>query len=214
MKPTLLFLNGEWSNAIAKLDLSQFSQTICADGAVSAFIAQFQTCPDLILGDGDSLKQAIQANQIDTKWLTKLNWIETPDQDYTDFEKILRYLSATSVQQITIYGATGCEVDHFLGNIAVAKQFYKRFELTFYDDYSCFFFVQSPFKIALNKGTIFSIIPINDVKGLSLSGAQYLPQTQLFFGAAMSLRNQTIADELQGSFDSGDLLIVISLRSV
>lgn len=210
MNSILLFLNGEWSKSIANLDLSQFNQIICADAAVMHFIKQFKKCPDLVLGDGDSFQSAIKKEHIDVQCLNQLNWIELPDQNFTDFEKILHYLAPTSAQKITIYGATARETDHFLGNIAVAKQFYTRFDLHFYDDYSEFFFVRSPFKICLPKGTTFSCIPMSEVTNFTLTGALYNPQKTLSFGHNMSLRNETAQNELCGSFDAGDLLIVIS----
>lgn len=209
----LLFLNGEWSSCISELTLSQFDQVICTDGATANFIQTFQQLPDLILGDGDSLTQAFLENKIDPALKSQLNWIKTPDQDYTDFEKALIYLSKSKAKKITIYGATGKEIDHFIGNIAVAKRFYKRFELIFKDDFSCFFFLPSPFQLKLKTETMFSLIPFSKVTHFELTGALYPPNQMLEFGEQMSLRNQTTDEWLSGSFDSGDLLIVIS-RSI
>lgn len=200
----LLFLNGEWAKCISDIDLIAFDQIICADGAARSFYDQFGRFPDLVMGDGDSLD--FEGN------LEALNWIKTPNQDFSDFEKILQYLThfESEIAQITIYGATGKEVDHFLGNLAIAKSYSHRFDLIFYDDFSCFFYLRSPFELDLKKGSCFSLMPMSNVQQLQLSGARYQPQSTLTFGGAMSLRNEMANDQLCGSFESGHLLIVIS----
>ena len=203
MSKALLFVNGEKPNHYPK-NLTQYKIIACTDGAYQNYLHETQIIPHVIVGDLDSMHD----HQIDPY----IQVVYTPDQSKTDFEKTLLYLAEQGIKQFDIYGATGRASDHFLGNISVAMRYYQQWQLTFYDNYCQFYFIQHG-KLSLNnmKGKTISLIPLSPVKQLTICGFEYpLNQADLSLNGLTSLRNKAIADEISVQFSEGDLMIFIS----
>ena len=58
-----------------------------------------------------------------------------------DFQKALDILKNHGVQKVDVYGGSGGEQDHFLGNLHVAFLFKNEMEITFFDEFSRYFFI-------------------------------------------------------------------------
>ena len=121
MKSALLVLNGSKPKQLPSAD--NFDIVCAVDGAYNQ-LKKLQVIPDLITGDFDSLEALPDSIEI----------INTPNQDYTDFEKALEVLHEREVSKISIYGGSGNESDHFLGNISVALAWKEKLNIRFYDE--------------------------------------------------------------------------------
>ena len=66
---------------------------------------------DLISGDFDSHSEILEQVQNDN-----FEVFFTPDQNKTDFEKALEILIEKGCKKVDIFGGSGGEMDHFLGN--------------------------------------------------------------------------------------------------
>lgn len=205
-KTVQLFLNGQLPTQ--KTIISKYYDYIaCTDGSYHSVYEQYQIIPDFIIGDFDSLNMDELSSHKNT-----IDLIHTPDQNKTDFEKSLLYLSRhLDCVNFDIYGATGKEIDHFLGNIAIAKQYASSLNLYFYDDHSEFYFLTSPFKIDGCFHKTISFLPFDSATNLTVDGLLYpLESVDLHFPQQMSLRNKATKPTIKGQFQSGNLLVVIA----
>ena len=102
-KKVFLLLNGELPKEIP--NTSKYD-VICATDGAYKYLKNNNIVPDFITGDFDSLEEI--PNNVE--------FISTPNQDYTDFDKILQILFDKGYKTIDVFGASGKEQDHFLGN--------------------------------------------------------------------------------------------------
>ena len=109
----LLFINGDAPKSLPQLDVYSF--IACTDGAFH-YLQELDfpmDSLDFISGDFDSHSGADE-NIYDDKF------IYTPDQEKTDFHKALEIIAEKGFENIDVYGGSGGEQDHFLGNLTVA----------------------------------------------------------------------------------------------
>ncbi|MDF7669712.1 thiamine diphosphokinase [Orbaceae bacterium ESL0721] len=202
-KTALLFVNGEPPQQLPK-QLGNYTYIACTDGAYHSYLSKTAIVPNFIIGDLDSIDKSSPVP-------AETEIVVTPDQNRTDFEKALLFLIDKGVKKFAIFGATGRDSGHFLGNLSVAMQYYKQYKLTFYDDYCTLFFSQKNEAIRNIKEKIITLIPLSPVKKLTLIGFKYpLNNATLQLGKLISLRNQAIEDTVKITFDKGDLLVIIT----
>ncbi len=198
MKSALLVLNGSEPKNLPSPD--NFDIVCAVDGAYHQ-LKKLHVVPNLITGDFDSLEKIPDSIEI----------INTPNQDYTDFEKALQVLYDRDVSKISIYGGSGNESDHFLGNISVALAWKKKLSIRFFDEFGTYFFIPNNFKIANVASKIISIIPIPVAENMTTIGLQYtLKSETLEFGNRIGTRNRAISDVIQISYSKGNVLLYIS----
>ena len=122
-KKVFLLLNGEKPKEVP----NTFNyDVICATDGAYHYLKENNITPTFISGDFDSLAEIP----------TKIKVVETPNQDFTDFDKVLQILFDKGFYQIDIYGASGAAQDHFLGNLSTAIQWKTKLKLSFYDNHS------------------------------------------------------------------------------
>lgn len=174
---------------------------ICATDGAYAFLEKNKIVPDFISGDFDSL----------TTIPHNIEAIHTPNQDFTDFDKILKILHEKGFKNIDVFGANGEEQDHFLGNLHTAIQWKERLKLTFFDDFSCYFLANNMLKITDCKHRIISLIPFPKAVGITTKGLQYpLLKEELSFGTRIGTRNKAVENEVEISFETGNLFVFIN----
>lgn len=197
-KKAFILLNGAEPSSLP--DLSQYEIVCAIDGAYNHFKKQHIE-PDLVTGDFDSIHEIP----------TTVEVIKTPNQVFTDFEKALQILKQRGFHYIDVYGGSGKEHDHFLGNISTALQWKTGLKITFYDDFGKYFFIEDYFKTRNVKGQNISLIPMPTAKGITTKGLLYpLTNENLTFGERIGTRNRASENEVEISFNSGDLLIYVS----
>ena len=158
---------------------------------------------DFISGDFDS-HEGSDENIYHEKF------IHTPDQDFTDFQKALDILKNHGVQKVDVYGGSGGEQDHFLGNLHVAFLFKNEMEITFFDEFSRYFFIPKNFKIHEVEGKMISLLPFPFVEKISTKGLNWeLFNEKLSLTKRVGTRNFARENTVEITYENGDVLIFI-----
>lgn len=200
-KKVFLLLNGE--APIMLPDVSNYAIICATDGAYHHF-EESNIIPDLVCGDLDS-SQEIPKN---------IEVIHTPNQDFTDFEKTLQILFDKGFTEIDVFGASGKEQDHFLGNLHTAIQFKGKLQLTFFDNYSRYFLADKNTEISNCKDKIVSLIPFPKATNITTKGLQYsLKNEDLIFGERIGTRNKATKNQINITFEHGNLFIFIKNKT-
>lgn len=203
MKTALLFINGTPPKNLPNTE--GYAIIACTDGAFHYLkeknfpLAQL----DFISGDFDS-HSGIDENIYHEKF------IFTPDQNFTDFQKALDILKNKDVKKVDVYGGSGGEQDHFLGNLHVAFLFKDLMEITFYDEFSSYFFIPKDFVINNVEGKMVSLLPFPKVENLVTDGLNWeLKNEDLEITKRIGTRNFATKSTVKISYSDGDLLVFI-----
>ena len=197
-KKVFLLLNGEPPQKLP--DLSAY-HIICATDGAYHFLEENNIVPDFISGDLDSIKNIPNSIEV----------IHTPNQDFTDFDKILKLLFDKGFAHIDVFGASGKEQDHFLGNLHTAMQWKNKLNLIFYDNHSHYFLADKKTEITNCKDKIVSLVPFPKANNIITEGLEYqLNKEKLTFGERIGTRNKALQDTINITFKSGNLFIFIN----
>jgi thiamine pyrophosphokinase len=193
-----LLLNGEQPN---KLPVFSNYEIICATDGAYQYLLENNIKPHFISGDFDSLEALPK----------EIEAIETPDQNFTDFDKILQILFDKGHSTIDVFGASGKEQDHFLGNLNTAIEWEKKLKITFFDNHGSYFLADKKTVLQNCKHKTISLVPFPKAKEITTKGLQYpLNNENLAFGKRIGTRNKAIENEVAISFTSGNLFIFIN----
>lgn len=197
-KKVFLLLNGEIPREIPVLNGYDL---VCATDGAYQILKSNNITPNFVSGDFDSLQEI-------PKDITVIN---TPNQDFTDFDKVLQILFDKSFVQIDVYGASGKEQDHFLGNLHTAIQWKDKLKLTFFDNYGYYFLADKELHIDnCNEKTI-SLVPFPEVEGIVTKGLVYpLQNESLTFGQRIGTRNKANSNKVSITHKKGNLFVFIN----
>ncbi len=198
----LLFINGEPPKQLP--NASGFDVVACTDGAFLYLRAKGFPLGqlDFISGDFDSFS--------DLEAIPKEKIILTPNQDETDFHKALTILKEKGIRKVEVYGGSGGEMDHFLGNLSVAYRFWEVMEITFHDGYAQYFFIPKGFKIKGVKGKILSLYPFPMATNIETKGLNWcLNGETLSITDRIGTRNFATEDEVEISYENGAMLLFV-----
>ena len=202
-KKALLFING---NAPKELpDLEGYEAIACTDGAFH-YLKQ-KNFPleklDFISGDFDS-HSGSDENIYSEKF------IHTPDQEKTDFEKALEILIEKGTGKVDVYGGSGGEMDHFLGNLTVAFSFKDDLDVQFYDEFTTYYFIPKKLVLENVKGKMVSLYPFPTAENVLTKGLNWsLNGETLNIQSRIGTRNFAVEDSVEIAYSGGDLLIFI-----
>ena len=202
-KTALLFINGTPPKNLPNTE--GYAIIACTDGAFHYLKGKNFTLDklDFISGDFDS-HSGIDENIYYEKF------IFTPDQNFTDFQKALDILKNKDVKKVDVYGGSGGEQDHFLGNLHVAFLFKDLMEITFYDEFSSYFFIPKDFEINNVEGKMVSLLPFPKVENLVTDGLNWeLKNEDLEITKRIGTRNFATKSTVKISYSDGDLLVFI-----
>lgn len=203
MKTALLFINGTPPKNLPNTE--GYVIIACTDGAFHYLKEKNFSLEklDFISGDFDS-HSGIDENIYHEKF------IFTPDQNFTDFQKALDILKNKDVKKVDVYGGSGGEQDHFLGNLHVAFLFKDLMEITFYDEFSSYFFIPKDFEINNVEGKMVSLLPFPKVENLVTDGLNWeLKNEDLEITKRIGTRNFATKSTVKISYSDGDLLVFI-----
>ena len=203
MKTALLFINGTPPKNLPNTE--GYAIIACTDGAFHYLKEKNFTLDklDFISGDFDS-HSGIDENIYYEKF------IFTPDQNFTDFQKALDILKNKDVKKVDVYGGSGGEQDHFLGNLHVAFLFKDLMEITFYDEFSSYFFIPKDFEINNVEGKMVALLPFPKVENLVTDGLNWeLKNEDLEITKRIGTRNFATKSTVKISYSDGDLLVFI-----
>ncbi len=209
MKKALLFLNGDPPNQLP--DFTKYDFISCTDGAF--LYLKKRNFPlkklNFISGDFDFTQKEEQhwSEDIENE---HLNFISTPDQNKTDFEKNLEILVQKKITHVDIYGGSGKEMDHFLGNISTVAKFKDQLEITFFDEFSRYFFVKNNTILIDVKDQLISLFPFPTVENITTKGLNWeLENENLDMISRIGTRNFAKENEVEINFESGNLLLFV-----
>ena len=203
MKTALLFINGTPLKNLPNTE--GYAIIACTDGAFHYLKEKNFSLEklDFISGDFDS-HSGIDENIYHEKF------IFTPDQNFTDFQKALDILKNKDVKKVDVYGGSGGEQDHFLGNLHVAFLFKDLMEITFFDEFSSYFFIPKDFEINNVEGKMVSLLPFPKVENLVTDGLNWeLKNEDLEITKRIGTRNFATKSTVKISYSDGDLLVFI-----
>ena len=203
IKSALLFINGTPPENLPETD--GYDVVACTDGAFHYLKERnfsLETL-DFISGDFDSHTGSDEN-------LYHERFIFTPDQEFTDFQKALDILKNKEVKKVDVYGGSGGEQDHFLGNLHVAFLFKNDMEITFFDDFSSYFFILETFELNNVAGKMISLLPFPRVENLTTNGLNWeLKNEELDLAKRVGTRNFAKENTVKISYTKGDLLIFV-----
>lgn len=206
MKKALLFINGV---PPAELPASEnYDVVACTDGAIDYLMKSGFPLEQLhfISGDLDSLPPNLSA-EISGKL------ISTPDQDRTDFEKTLGLLHHQKVELVDVYGASGREMDHFLGNLTAAFRYFGEMDIRFFDAFAEYYFIPKNFKICGVQGRLISLYPFPVAHNVQTNGLNWeLAGQTLDIINRIGTRNFAVGDTVKINFSDGALLLFVGQR--
>lgn len=197
-KKAFILLNGLKPKVFP--DLSKYDFSCAIDGAYNHF-KENNIVPDLVTGDFDSINKVPKDVEV----------INTPDQNFTDFEKALQIIKDRGFTSIDIYGGSGKEHDHFLGNLSTALLWINDVRITFFDDFGTYFFINNECVLENVLNKTISLVPFPEAHSVITKGLKYpLNDESLIFGMRVGTRNKAIENTVKVSLAIGDLLIYIS----
>ena len=197
----LLFINGEPPKNIP--EIKDYDLIACTDGAFHYL--REKNFPldqlDFISGDFDSY---------DDEGILSEKLIHTPDQNKTDFHKALEIIIEKGFYEVDVYGGSGGEQDHYLGNLTVAYLFRNKMEITFYDEYSKYFFISNEFEVQNVLGKIVSLVPYPVAENVVTKGLNWpLFGEELSMTGRIGTRNFAVEDTFTCSYRDGAILLFI-----
>lgn len=200
----VVFLNGAFQKLkIIKYYLTKKSFIVCADGAGNS-MRKLGLTPDLIIGDLDSIKKS-NLSFFKSKG-TEILKIE--EQETTDFEKSLMYLTNNNFKSVKVFGAMSDRTDHSLNNFSVMKRYFKKIDIKIVDNMFEIFFINQPTSLKCKPGETFSFLGFPFARKVSTEGLEFpLSGEDLEFGVREGTLNKTTSDRIKIYFDAGELLI-------
>ena len=199
----LLFLNGVPPDHFPPL--GSYELIACSDGAFHYLKKKGFPLEkiDFISGDFDSHSGL-------SKDIYQHKFIHTPDQNKTDFHKALEIISEKGASKVDVYGGSGGEMDHFLGNLSVAFQFRPQLDITFYDEFSTYFFVPEHIELKNIKGRLVSLYPFPRAENVVTQGLTWsLSGETLDITARIGTRNIAEEDTVTIAYKGGALMVFV-----
>ncbi|WP_322969795.1 thiamine diphosphokinase [Faecalibacter sp. LW9] len=195
----ILFLNGEEPTDVP--NLSEYQKIYCTDGSYN-YLKTLGIVPDVIAGDFDSIST--------TSFPKNVEVIHTPDQNFTDFEKVLQIIVDQNFTSVDVFGASGKQQDHFLGNLNAAYKFKDRLLIQFIDNYSTYNFIPKHFTLENVAEKIISLVPFPETKGITTTGLLYpLNNEDLNLLERIGTRNKAITNKVKITYSSGELVLFV-----
>ena len=202
-KTALLFINGTPPKNLPNTE--GYAIIACTDGAF-----HYLKEKDFDLEKLDFISGDFDSHEGNDENIYQEKFIFTPDQDFTDFQKALEILKNKGLKKVDVFGGSGGEQDHFLGNLHVAFLFKDLMEITFYDEFSSYFFIPNDFKIDKVEGKMILLLPFPKVENLVTYGLNWeLKNEDLEITKRIGTRNFANKNTVKISYEKGDLLIFI-----
>ena len=209
----IFLLNGDFDKEYDINFFKNYNYIICIDGGYEKFLKlNLNIEPDYLIGDFDSIANMNEK----TKNLPKNKIIFKDNQDESDTEFALKYiLNKYNKEKISnidfIYATSTSRVDHMLCNMLLLKQVPLNIESKIITKTQEIFLVRNKVEIKGHTNRTLSVIPITNVKGLTIKGCKWeLDNVDLNFGFIGGISNIVEKDPSEISVKEGECIIVIS----
>ena len=185
----IFLLNGDFDKEYDMTFFQKYNCIVCVDGGYDKFLKlNLNIQPDYIIGDFDSISSKI-------KNIDKNKVIFKDNQDETDSEFALKFiLKQYSKEKINIidfiYSISTSRVDHLLCNALLLKQIPLNIKSKIITKDQEITLLRNKIDIFGKKGKTLSVIPITNIKGLTIKGCKWdLENTNLNFGFIGGISN-------------------------
>ena len=198
MNNVLISLSGNCSTSYDLKNLA-FSEVIGVDNG-TAHLFDRSLIPSKVLGDLDSITPVL-LEKVKNMNIDLIRY--ESNKDKTDFELSLDCINKPSEKNIFIIGGEEGEIDHLFSifSLIINYEFAKNVTWLYMDKTIVF---RNNTSIILNKGTKFSIVPITNLKSLSISGAKWnLDKENIEAGSSQTLRNESADSKIIISCSEG-----------
>ena len=208
----IFLLNGDFDKEYDMTFFQKYNCIVCVDGGYDKFLKlNLNIQPDYIIGDFDSISSKI-------KNVDKNKVIFKDNQDETDSEFALKFiLKQYSKEKINIidfiYSISTSRVDHLLCNALLLKQIPLNIKSKIITKDQEITLLRNKIDIFGKKGKTLSVIPITNIKGLTIKGCKWdLENTNLNFGFIGGISNIIDKDNAEITVQEGECIIVITFN--
>ena len=209
----IFILNGEFDTKYELNFFSNYNKIICIDGGYLNFQKlNLNLKPDYIIGDFDSIGKIDIINQN----TDKPKVIFKDNQDETDSEFAVKYIlknySNNDIKNIDfIYAVSTSRIDHLFCNAYLLKKIPININSKIITKYQDIFLLRNSINIKEKEGKTLSVIPITNVKGLTIKGCKWdLENTDLSVGFIGGISNIIEENKAEISLKEGECLVVIT----
>ena len=209
----VFILNGEFDKEYDLQFFQNYQCIVCIDGGYVNFQKlKINIEPDYLIGDFDSM------GDIDIKNIKseKTKIVYKDNQDETDAQFAYKYiskeLSYKNIKNIDyIYAISSSRFDHSLGNVLLLKQIPSNINARILSKTQEMFLLRNKVNIMEKVGKTLSIIPITNVKGLTIRGCKWdLDNTDVNFGFIGGISNIIEKNNVEISLKEGECVIIIT----
>ena len=212
----VLMANGDFSPAALP-----YLQTLLEAGAIlvgvdggARRLRSFGFVPDYVTGDFDSLTEAERIDLAERG----ARIIPTPDQDFTDLDKALAFVTETlGIQTVRVFGASAGRLDHVYSNLSALLKYGKAGEVRLVDEWGETRPVPHPLTLSGDDlpGRTLSLIALGPVHGVTTTGVEWpLSSETLAPGVRDGTLNRVTARTVTVEAKSGDLLLMLHHATV
>ena len=200
--PVVILANGEFpQSAAAQRFIVDAPSLVCCDGAAEKAVA-FGREPDWIVGDLDSVPEALK-----TRFRDRL--VRVAEQETNDLDKAFRFCVERGWTELAILGATGLRADHALGNISRLVDFARVApSIRLIDDFGVFRVALKSGTFASRPGEQISIFSFNPTQAITSQGLKYpLNRLKLPRWSTATL-NEALGESFSLEFDAASPLLL------
>ena len=211
----IILLNGTFEKEYDENFFKNYNKIICIDGGYEHFLKlKLNIVPDYVIGDFDSISNFDDK----LKNFDKNKVIFKDNQDETDTEYAIKFILKTYKNQEIknidfIYAVSTTRIDHLLCNIFLLKQIPLNINSKVITKAQEFFLLRNKTIIKDQVGRTLSVIPITNVKGLTIKGCKWdLDNNDLNFGFIGGISNIIEKDKAEICLKEGECIIVITFE--
>lgn len=203
MSRILVIGNGETpSKNFLMHQVRQADCILATDGGANRALA-CGVIPQVVIGDFDSLSAKTK------KALKETSFIFVDNQNNTDLEKALDYLTQKGFSSTTLVGFLGGRWDFSIGNCLSVYPYLNKTEICFCAEKWRIYPLRKGRKFTCSAKKRVSLIPLSPCKSLTITGLKYplkgvnLSRTR----AGLTLSNETVGTAFEVQFERGFLLV-------
>jgi thiamine pyrophosphokinase len=202
MRATIIS-GGKISNyEFIKSQIKKCDTIICADSGYNHAV-KMGLVPSVAVGDFDSVG-TIPEDVTCVRFPARKN--------LTDTEIAIEYAREKGFGEFLILAGTGSRIDHSLTNILLLKTILARGEKAMLiDEHNKIMITDSHLQLHEPKGSIVSLVPISDCKGVTVKNLEYpLCDADMYVGKGFGVSNIMTEDNATITVKMGYLLVIVA----
>jgi thiamine pyrophosphokinase len=193
------------SASLLKSKLKTADLIIAADSGIKPLLG-IEQWPDILTGDFDSIT-------LPDSPPSRCQVIHAPEQDASDFQKALRYLPTTGIEQLIILGGTGLRSDHFLTNLLISAELQEEIPLSYCSDSEDIYRItpKCSFSKNISLQSTVSLVPLTQCESVNANGLKWpLTGATMGIGNQLGQSNVAMSDPVTVSIEKGCLLLILN----